>query len=325
MCQRSTRERQPVTVMAGYFAPSRQCGAGAVPPSPMPRPAGGARRVGLAGSLCATLFLAACGGASPSPAPSDAAAGPASPTPRLPPAASATPVPSESSSTASLPSGAPDAGGPSRLVDHGDRASNEVALTFTVGNRVEPAVEIVELLIEAEVPATIFMSGVVFDRDDTRADAEEVLRLVAERPDLLQLGQHGYAARELAELPADAVAAEVQGAERTMARYGVTELRPYFSPPGGAWSSEMLSVLGSLDYPVSVLWDVDPLDWLPPDQGGPSADEIASRVLHGAQGGSIVLLHLGGWNTFPALPAIIEGLAERGLRPVTVAQLLRGD
>lgn len=197
-----------------------------------------------------------------------------------------------------------------------------MALTFTVGYRLQPAVEILELLSARDVPATIFMSGVVFDQAATRADAEAVLRLVAARPDLFWLGQHGYSARELADLGEDEVLAEIRGAERILARFGVAELGPYFSPPGGAWSPELLETLGALGYATTVLWDVDPRDWLPPAEGGPSADEVAARVLDRVQGGSIVLLHLGGWNTLPALPAIIDGLATRGLRPVTVAELL---
>lgn len=62
--------------------------------------------------------------------------------------------------------------GPSRLAEYGDRDSNEVALTFTVGTRLDPAVEILELLTERGVAATIFMSGIVFDQKDTRASAE---------------------------------------------------------------------------------------------------------------------------------------------------------
>lgn len=207
-------------------------------------------------------------------------------------------------------------------MDHGNRGSGAVALTFTVGNRLEPAVEILELLRSRGVPATIFMSGIVFDQDDTRADAERALQLIGARPDLFQLGQHGYRAGELAGLPREEVITEVEGAEEVLARYGISELGPYFSPAGGAWDPPLLAVLGSLGYPTTVLWDVDPLDWQPPADGGPSAEEVASRVLGSVQGGSIVLLHLGGWNTLPALPAIIDGLAARGLRPVTVAELL---
>lgn len=229
------------------------------------------------------------------------------------------------SATPGVPTSTPTpepASGPSRLVEHGDRTSSEVALTFTVGYRLDPAVQILELLRDRGAAATIFMSGIVFDQDETRPAAERVLQIIAERPDLFQLGQHGYSATELAGLPLPEVIAEVRGAERTLARYGAPDLRPYFSPPGGARSPAMLYALGSLGYSTSVLWDVDPLDWKLPADGGPSSDEVVARVLDRVQGGSIVLMHLGGWNTLPALPAILDGLAARGLRPVTVAELL---
>lgn len=238
------------------------------------------------------------------------------------------PTPDGGSPAPSAPAPTPSptpASGPSRLISHGDRGSGKVAITFTVGYRLVPALEILELLRERGVAATIFMSGIVFDQDTTRATAERALEMIAERPDLFQLGQHGYSARELPGLSVSAATAEVQDAEVTLARYGAPDLRPYFSPPGGARSAAVLEMLGSLGYSTSVLWDVDPLDWKPPADGGPSAEEVAARVLAKVQGGSIVLLHLGGWNTLPALPAIIDGLAQRGLHPVTIAELLAGS
>jgi hypothetical protein len=42
-----------------------------------------------------------------------------------------------------------------------------------------------------------------------------------------------------------------------------------------------------------------------------------------AQGGSIVLMHLGGWHTLEALPDILAGLQSKGLGPVTLAEMLR--
>ena len=74
--------------------------------------------------------------------------------------------------------------------------------------------------------------------------------------------------------------------------------------------------------PTVALWDVDPSDW-----AMPGAPAIARSVLDQARPGSIVLMHDGGGDrsqTAEALPAVIEGLLERGHRFVRVDEMI-GD
>jgi peptidoglycan/xylan/chitin deacetylase (PgdA/CDA1 family) len=69
-----------------------------------------------------------------------------------------------------------------------------------------------------------------------------------------------------------------------------------------------------------MLWSVDPRDWEEQD-----ARVIAERVLAGAAPGAIVDLHDGrraGQPTVEALAEILPALAARGLRCVTVSELL---
>jgi peptidoglycan/xylan/chitin deacetylase (PgdA/CDA1 family) len=66
-----------------------------------------------------------------------------------------------------------------------------------------------------------------------------------------------------------------------------------------------------------VSYDVDSLDY-----SDPGPDAIASTVLGSTRPGSIVSLHFGHSGTVTALPAILRGLARRGLRPVTLTELL---
>jgi peptidoglycan/xylan/chitin deacetylase (PgdA/CDA1 family) len=66
-----------------------------------------------------------------------------------------------------------------------------------------------------------------------------------------------------------------------------------------------------------VSYDVDSLDYTDP---GP--DAVVAAVLGSGRRGSIVSLHLGHPGTVTALPAILRGLARRGLRPVTLTGLL---
>ncbi len=73
------------------------------------------------------------------------------------------------------------------------------------------------------------------------------------------------------------------------------------------------------------MWDIDSLDWKPESDGGPTTDDLTARVLARVQGGSIVLMHLGGYHTLEALPDIVAGLADRGFEPVTLTRLLGTD
>jgi peptidoglycan/xylan/chitin deacetylase (PgdA/CDA1 family) len=70
------------------------------------------------------------------------------------------------------------------------------------------------------------------------------------------------------------------------------------------------------------MWDVDTIDWKPSKDGGPTASEIVAKVAANAREGSIVLMHLGGYETLDALPGILDAVVGNGLRPVTLPALL---
>ena len=72
------------------------------------------------------------------------------------------------------------------------------------------------------------------------------------------------------------------------------------------------------------MWDIDTIDWKPVADGGPTAEQIASKVITNAQGGSNVLFHLGGYNTLDAIRLIVPGLRERGLAVTSLSDLLDG-
>ncbi len=77
---------------------------------------------------------------------------------------------------------------------------------------------------------------------------------------------------------------------------------------------------------MTVTWDIDTIDWRPISNpggpAGPTADQIVSKVLTNAQAGSIVLLHLGGYETYKALPRIIDGLRAKGFDLVHLDAML---
>ena len=227
-----------------------------------------------------------------------------------PPLPTATPLPA-------TPTPVPS--GPSVAVSHGGRSSSMVALTFDMGGRTDPAVSIMAWLRDHGIPATIFLTG--SSVDNTTA-AREVISIINARPDLFDLGNHSYAHPDMTGLSAAQVADDLQSAEAAIDRYADQSPRPLFRPPYGAWDAEVLAGAGSVGYRWTVLWDVDTIDWKPISDGGPTAEQIVAKVLAGAQGGSIVLMHLGGFETLNALPGIVAGLQARGFSLVTLDRLI---
>ncbi len=210
--------------------------------------------------------------------------------------------------------------GPSRLIRNGSRSSGAVALTFDMGGRVEPALDIISWLIVHEVRATIFMTGAMAENPNTSA-GREVLQLVAAHPELFDLGNHSYGHPDFTTLTDAAVQEEFTRTEAAVAKTTTLEMRPRWRPPFGAYDDRVLREVGQAGYGQTILWDVDTIDWRPESEGGPTAAQIVSKVLNNAQGGSIVLMHLGGYHTLEALPGIVNGLTARGLQFTTISAM----
>ncbi len=192
-----------------------------------------------------------------------------------------------------------------------------------MGGRVGDAVPIVRWLVENRVHATIFMTGAMADNTNTDA-GREVLALIDAHPELFTLGNHSYTHRDFRTLTAAEIRDELQRTAEALARSCSQDPRPFFRPPNGGYDADVLAAVGAAGYRTTVLWDVDTIDWRPiaNDPPGPTADQMVGKVLDNAQGGSIVLMHLGGYETFEALPRIVDGLQDAGYDLVTLDELL---
>ncbi len=198
-----------------------------------------------------------------------------------------------------------------------------VALTFDMGGRVDPALDIMNWLIANDVPATIFMTGAMTDNVNTDA-GRDVLRIIDAHRGFFALGNHSYSHPDFRDLTAAQMRDELVRTETSIANYTSVSPRPLFRPPFGGQNATVVQAVANAGYTRTIMWDVDTIDWRPESEGGPTANAIVSKVTANAQGGSIVLMHLGGYNTFDALPMLVANLRARGLQPVTIPTLL-GD
>lgn len=233
-----------------------------------------------------------------------------SPGPSVPPTAGpATPAPS-------VP-----AGGPATVISSGPRGTAKIALTFDMGGRLDPAAEMLQWLVDNNVRATIFPTG---KQGAEHPQGRAAMAIVRDHPGLFELANHSWDHPSFTELTAAEMREQLERAEAALFEEIGRTTRPWFRPPFGAWSADVRRAVGAAGWSTVVMWDIDTIDWRPTADGGPTARDIEAKVLANAQGGSIVLMHLGGWNTLDALPGIVDGLRDKGLEPVTLSEMLGG-
>ncbi|MFF0317608.1 polysaccharide deacetylase family protein [Micromonospora sp. NPDC005252] len=266
----------------------------------------------------------------------------------MPPADQPVFVGSAASSSPSTPSVAPSAGVPSApavasvpgatptgtrapVVDHGPRTGNKVALTFDadmtdamLGNlragRVKSYanLRILDLLERERVPATFFLTGKWVQR------YPDVTRRIAGNP-RFELANHtyGHAAftgncYDLPTKPVNELRGDVAKTFEVIEPYGGRQTR-YFRFPGLCHDAAALDALAPLGVTV-----VDG-DVVSGDPFATAWKPLVRAVVDHARPGSVVIMHVTEANaamTDEALPHILAGLAERGLVPAPLSEVL---
>ena len=190
-----------------------------------------------------------------------------------------------------------------------DAAGSRVALTFDDCYSWAGWDGVLDVLGSRGVKATFFCSGPVLD------DFPKTARRARDQGHTI--GSHGW---DHAMMPGRSLADQQQRLRNDQNKWWTVASEttaPYFRPPYGSYDSNTLTAAGTTSHPRVILWDVDPEDW-----ATSSSSLIASRVLSAVKPGSIVVMHALP-QTAGALPAILDGLASKGLTPVSLAALFR--
>jgi peptidoglycan-N-acetylglucosamine deacetylase len=187
-----------------------------------------------------------------------------------------------------------------------------VALTFDDGPHPEGTPRVLEILREAEAPATFFLAGEQVERHPTLA-AEIVA--AGHRVEL-----HCHRHRNQLRLTPRRLLDDADRAKATIEEASGQEIADY-RPPYGIFSYAGLRAVRRRGW-RPVLWSQWGKDWA----RRATADSIARRSTASARAGDIVLLHdadyysaPGSWlRTVAALPLILEELDSRGLKPISL-------
>jgi len=196
---------------------------------------------------------------------------------------------------------------------HGDATKPELALTFDDGPcRSTPA--LLDVLAKHAVHATFFMCGQNVRR------FPEIARAVRDAGH--EIGNHSDSHPYLHFKRAEFIYRELAVAQETIQKITGAKPRWFRAPFGVRWfgvgaAQQRLGLTG-------VMWDVLGNDW---KWTGP---RVTERIMRGAGNGSIVCLHDGRRlevapdiaPTVDAAAAVIPQLRDRGLRFVTVTEML---
>jgi peptidoglycan/xylan/chitin deacetylase (PgdA/CDA1 family) len=194
-------------------------------------------------------------------------------------------------------------------VRHGSRTAPLVALTFHGAGDPALARKLLRTLETNRVHATVMAVGTWL-----RAEPAMARRITSAGHELGNHTLHHYAMRTLAPRT---TFDEIDGCARVLRRLTGGEGTWFRASGTQATTPTIRRAAARAGYSRCISYDVDGLDWEDPNAG-----TVTSAVLDGTRKGSIISLHLGHPVTLDALPDVLDGLHARGLKPVTLTELL---
>jgi peptidoglycan-N-acetylglucosamine deacetylase len=189
------------------------------------------------------------------------------------------------------------------------RGEKDLALTFNIGWGDEKAELILDTLKKENVKsATFFLSGSWAERHP-----DIVERIVK---DGYEIGLLGYNYEDYSELEDNKIRKDILQAQEAFRKLNVKNIK-LLRAPTGHFDERTLKIANQYGFTV-VHWRIDSKDWQ-----NPGVKTIVENVSK-AEKGDIVLLHASdsAKQTAEALPQIIDNIQQKGLKLVTVSELI---
>ena len=200
-------------------------------------------------------------------------------------------------------------GGPATFINHGARDSGAAALTFHAAGNPAMATALLDLLKKLGTPVTVFAVGSWLHDNPLLAK-----RIVA---DGHELANHTWSHGAMSSMTATQLETEISKASDALNGVLGTNGKWFRPSQIAVPTNAILAAAGKVGYAVSVGYDLDSMDFQDPGAGA-----VKANVIGHIQSGSIVSLHFDHQNTLDALPAIIDHMKSKNLKPVTISQLI---
>jgi polysaccharide deacetylase family sporulation protein PdaB len=189
------------------------------------------------------------------------------------------------------------------------KGEKDIALTFDIGWGDEKAEPILDELNKENVKsATFFLAGSWAER---HPDLVEKIKKSG-----FEIGMLGYNYLDYTELEDSKIRKDILNAQVAFGKLNIKDIK-LLRAPTGHFDARTLKIAERYGYTV-VHWSIDSQDWT-----NPGVEKIVENV-KGANKGDIILLHASdsAKQTVKALPQIIADLRGKGLKFVTVSEMI---
>jgi peptidoglycan/xylan/chitin deacetylase (PgdA/CDA1 family) len=190
---------------------------------------------------------------------------------------------------------------------------HQIALTFDAGAGTGYVTEILDALRKHNTHITFFITGQWAEQNP-----DELRAIVAAGH---EVANHSYSHPSFPKLSDDQMITELQKCETIIQGEAGISTKPYWRPPFGDETGHVLKVAEAQGY-RSIFWTWDSLDSV----GKPKTkDFILKRVTESTiqLDGAIILQHIAAEASAQALPEELDRLYAKGLRVVTISELLQ--
>jgi peptidoglycan/xylan/chitin deacetylase (PgdA/CDA1 family) len=195
-------------------------------------------------------------------------------------------------------------------VTHGPRDKPAVALTFHGEGDEARARALLDELERGGARVTVLAVGNWLSAQPT------VARRILDGGH--ELGNHTQNHLAIADLDTAEAFAEINDCAAVLKRL-TGSIGRWFRPSSTQYATDTIRAQAArVGYPTCLSYDLDSLDFTDPDP------QAVVRAVTGSVGnGSIVSMHFGHAATVAAIPEVLDRLRQRGLRPVTMTELMR--
>lgn len=200
------------------------------------------------------------------------------------------------------------------LIQIGDQSQKAVTLTFDCGSDAGSTSAILDLLHSRGITAAFGVTG------QFAANYPALVQRMAREGH--QVMNHSYTHRRFTDLTSSERVTELNRAEQTFNRLGVSSAG-WFRAPEGATNAGVDADLARSGYYLDVKWTIDSKGWMTNPRS--TVQTVIDAIFTSGQlrNGAIILMHVGALSVdYAALPGVLWGLRTRGYGFASPAQAL---